>query len=256
MPCCMATSATPGRSSSAIMSPIANTSGWPGSVQSGEDARSARRGRTRRRWPRRAAPPAATPGRRRPRSSSGRDPLARPVRLLHVDPGGVDVGDDALSADLDAEPLAARSPPSGRAGRRSSPGSPCRRRRAATRALRGVDPAEVVLAAPERDSSAIWPAISTPVGPPADHDEGEPVARRFVGILLDLGHLEGAEDPAAQLERVVDRLHAGRVARELVVAEVGLPGARRDDQAVVREARGPRRRRAGPSRSGPPGRSR
>ena len=34
IPDCMATSATPGRSSSAIMSPIANTSGWPGTVQS------------------------------------------------------------------------------------------------------------------------------------------------------------------------------------------------------------------------------
>ena len=46
--------------------------------------------------------------------------------------------------------------------------------------------------------------------------------------------LERAEDAPAHFERVVDRLHAGRELREMVVAEIGLAGAGRDDQAVVR----------------------
>ena len=86
-----------------------------------------------------------------------------------------------------------------------------------------------------RDSSATWPASSTPVGPaPTTRTSARSAARR---VRLELGELEGAEDPAAQLERVVDRLHARRVAGELVVAEVGLRRTGRDDQAVVRQLR-------------------
>ena len=82
------------------------------------------------------------------------------------------------------------------------------------------------------ESSAICPAISTPVGPPPTTTKvSQPF--RLSGSRLELGHLEGPEDPSPQLERVVDRLHPGRPARELVVAEVGLAGARRHDQAVV-----------------------
>ena len=50
----------------------------------------------------------------------------------------------------------------------------------------------------------------------------------------ELGHLEGAEDPAPELEGVVDRLHAGRELGEVVVAEVGLRRAGRHDERVVR----------------------
>ena len=78
--------------------------------------------------------------------------------------------------------------------------------------------------------SAICPAISTPVGPAHDGERQQPLA--------PLGRwtarpLEGAQNPASQLERVVDGLHAGREFGEMVVAEVGLAGARGDDQAVV-----------------------
>ena len=55
-------------------------------------------------------------------------------------------------------------------------------------------------------------------------------AGRIAGAL---GLLEGTKDAAAQLQRIVDRLHAGRPLGEMVVAEVGLAGACRDDQAVV-----------------------
>ena len=83
-----------------------------------------------------------------------------------------------------------------------------------------------------RDSSASCPASSTPVGPCADDDERQPAAPRD-GVGLALGHLECAEDPPAQLERVVDRLHPRRVVRELRMPEVRLARAGGDDQAVV-----------------------
>ena len=53
--------------------------------------------------------------------------------------------------------------------------------------------------------------------------------RRIAGPL---GLLERAEDASAQLQRVVDRLHAGRELGEMVVAEIRLARACRDDQAV------------------------
>ena len=72
-------------------------------------------------------------------------------------------------------------------------------------------------------------------GRPAAHDdEGE----QFPPLLLvlgELGQLEASQDPAAELKRVVDGLHAGRPPLEVVVAEVRLVGASRDDQAVVLE---------------------
>jgi len=69
-------------------------------------------------------------------------------------------------------------------------------------------------------------------GPRADDDERhQPVD--LLGRAGQLGPLERPEDPAAQLEGVVDRLHPGGELRELVVAEVGLPGTRRDEQGVV-----------------------
>ena len=54
--------------------------------------------------------------------------------------------------------------------------------------------------------------------------------RRIAGPF---SQLERAEDAPAHFERVVDRLHARRELREMVVAEIGLAGAGRDDQAVV-----------------------
>src|SRR4029078_2030964 len=41
------------------------------------------------------------------------------------------------------------------------------------------------------------------------------------------------EDPAAELQRIIDRLHPRRVTREFRVAEVGLARAGREKQAVV-----------------------
>ena len=52
-------------------------------------------------------------------------------------------------------------------------------------------------------------------------------------VGLNLGQLKRAENTRAQLERVIDRLHARREHREVVIAEVGLARARRHDQRVV-----------------------
>ncbi len=70
-----------------------------------------------------------------------------------------------------------------------------------------------------------------------DDDEREKF-RAALWIAGALGLFEGAEDPAAQFQRVVDGLHAGRPFGEVVIAEVGLAGARGDDQGVVRRAVG------------------
>ena len=74
----------------------------------------------------------------------------------------------------------------------------------------------------------------------ADDDEGQQPVDVSACVVGQLGQLEGAEDAAAQLEGVVDALHARRELGELVVAEVGLAGAGGDDQRVVRRARSSR----------------
>ena len=70
----------------------------------------------------------------------------------------------------------------------------------------------------------------------ADDRERQPRLARG-GVGLELGDLESTEDPPAQLERVVDRLHPGRVKGVLVVTEVRLRRPARDDQAVVGQRR-------------------
>ena len=81
-------------------------------------------------------------------------------------------------------------------------------------------------------SSRTCPASSTPVGPAPTMTMVSHFARS-AGSSSTAGHLEGAEDPPAQLEGVVDRLHTRRVAGELVVPEVRLVDAGGDDEAVV-----------------------
>ena len=82
-------------------------------------------------------------------------------------------------------------------------------------------------------SSAIWPANSTPVGPRTDDGERQQLLPED-RIAAQFSQLERAEDAPAHFKRIVDRLHARRELREMVVTEIGLAGAGRDDQAVVR----------------------
>jgi hypothetical protein len=72
----------------------------------------------------------------------------------------------------------------------------------------------------------------------SDHDEGEP-GRAGVRIGLVLGGLEGRQDPAPHLERVLEGLHVRREGAPLFVAEVGVVRAAGDDQAVVGDLEGP-----------------
>ena len=93
-----------------------------------------------------------------------------------------------------------------------------------------------------RAISAIWPAISTPVGPaPTTTKVSSSAWSARVG--LELGGLEGLEDLPADGERALQRLELGGVLLPLVVAEVGVLRAARDDERVVvdRLGRGPQR---------------
>ena len=66
---------------------------------------------------------------------------------------------------------------------------------------------------------------------PYDRD-GQPALTLGL-VVRHLRYLEGAEDPAPQFQRIVDRLHAGRVQRVLGVTEVRLVDTGGDDEAVV-----------------------
>ena len=71
-----------------------------------------------------------------------------------------------------------------------------------------------------------------PGGPGPDHHDGQPTL--FLdGVGHQLGHLEGTEDAAPELEGVVEGLHPGSEEGELVVPEVGLGHPGGHDQAVV-----------------------
>src|SRR3546814_1339083 len=68
--------------------------------------------------------------------------------------------------------------------------------------------------------------------PAADDGEGE--QRAFRGrIGFRLGPLERGQDPATDVQRVVERLQPWRVRGPLVVAEVGVGGAAGQQQVVV-----------------------
>ncbi len=71
-----------------------------------------------------------------------------------------------------------------------------------------------------------------PGGPGPDHHDGQP-ALLLDGVGDQLGHFEGAEDAAPELEGVIEGLHPRSEEGELVVPEVGLGDAGGDDQAVV-----------------------
>ena len=128
----------------------------------------------------------------------------------------------------------APAPPCRTAGRRRRPAAPCRRRRAGSRRCAGSIARKSSLSTAPRQLGDLAGELHAG-RPAADDDEGQPLAVALRDRRLELGHLEGAEDPPAQLEGVVDRLHARCAARELVVTEVGLAGAGGDDQAVVRD---------------------
>ena len=223
------------------MSPTTNTSGWPGQGEVGQHLR---------------------PGRPGPAGAGLLGEL--PAERARGDAGGPDLGDR-----LDPPPLPSRSCTTSPVASTSTTIAPsCTsmprslqvrcgllRELAAERAEHRVgavdqhdpggarvDPAEVAGQRPPGQLGDLAGHLDAGRAG-ADHGEGEqPVdLRRVVG---QLGELERAEDAAAQLEGVVDALEPRRVLGELVVAEVRLRRAGRDDQAVVRRARSRRARSA------------
>ena len=228
IPDCIATSATPGSLSSAIMSPMTKTSGCPAIEQSGRP-RSGLPGRVR---PRRRS--ASIAGQRRGRDAgcpdhSWRRLAARLRRLLDDDAVRIDVRDDRAAADLDARrPSSLVALPERRSPNVARISLPPSNR---TTALCGVEARKLL---PQRPAGQLGDLAGDldPGRPAPDDDERQPRLPRS-GRRSSLGHLEGAEDAPAQLQRVVERLHARRVIGELVVAEVRLPRAGGHDQAVV-----------------------
>ena len=86
----------------------------------------------------------------------------------------------------------------------------------------------------ERRELADLPGQLDPGRPRPDESERQPAAalRR---VRRGLRHLERPEDPPADRQGVRQRLHPGSEPGELVVTEVGLLHAGRDDEVVVRD---------------------
>ena len=118
-----------------------------------------------------------------------------------------------------------RSP---KVGRISSPPS-----KSSTVAVARVEVPEVAPQGAMRELGDL-PGDLHPRGAAADDGEGEPGAA-FGVVLGELGHLERAEDPGAQRQRVVDGLHRRRVQAELGMAEVRAADPDAEDQVVVGE---------------------
>ena len=171
-----------------------------------------------------------------PDLGGGVDAADLPVGVLDLDAVGVDVGDHRAELHLDAGlvELPAGAPAELLAEGGQHVGGGVEQDDAGGG---GVDAAEVAAQGAAGELGDL-PGHLHAGGAGADDDEGQqPVD---LGLVLgELGQLEGAEDAAAQLEGVVDALHAGGELGEPVVAEVGLPGAGGDDQLVVGVHGGP-----------------
>ena len=160
----------------------------------------------------------------------GLDATDRAVLVLDLDAGAVDLGDHGAELDLDAALLEAGA---GLAAEAVTEGGQHLRRSVEQddAGVPRVDVAELVRERLVRQLGDLAGHLDTRRAR-ADDDEGEqPLA--VLGVGRRLGELEGTEDAPPQLERVVDVLHARRVAGEVVVAEVRLAGAGGDDEAVV-----------------------
>ena len=225
LPACIAEGATPGISSPScsktIRSPTAATSGWPGTRQVGLDPDAA--GLVARGAERFAQRRGGDPG--GPDHGPGLDPIVADVDTLIVDPGG-----HRVQSDLDAEGFEL---PLGRLGELGRIGgqhaiAPFDQDDAG---LGRIDLAEVTGEGLPGDLRE-RPGQLDPRRTAADHHERQvgPTLRR---VVHPLGDLEGREDPAADLQGVLDALEARREPFPIVVAEIGMPGAGGDNQGIV-----------------------
>ena len=217
------------------MSPTTKTSGWPGTVRSGSTCD-----------PTRAVGlgtgllgdlPAQRAGLHagRPHLGEGLDARRRAVGLGDGDAGGVDVGDLGAQAHVDPH-LGEPSP--GRAAQPLAEGGQhgVDRVDEDDPGLGRVDPAEVVAAACGWRSSAIWPAISTPVGP-APTTTKVSARSASAGVRASSASSKAPKmRPRSSSASSIDFI-PGAWRGELVVAEPRLPGAGGDEQAVVGRSR-------------------
>ena len=235
--CWIATVASPGSGlpsgpASLAASPITEISGWPGQRQVGVDLDAP--GPVRAGAGGRARATSAMPAVRTPAAQTTVRVAIRSVSLADLDRHAacVDVGDHRVLAHRHAElaELLGRL----RRGRLAERGD---------HALAGVeqdhprrarvDPPEVALHRVAREDREL-PGDLDAGRPAADDDERQPLVAGG-GIGSALGLLEGAEDPVAEVDRVLERLQPARDLLPLVVAEVGRLAAAGDDQAVVVE---------------------
>ena len=202
---------------------MTNTSGWPGMVRSGCD-------RTR---------PARSSGDAERRAQRRRRDAGRPEHGLRLDRARLPIShgarrharDRVARPHFDAKPLeiaAARPRAAAPETSRAPTGPP----RAAGSAPRSGSKCRKSRASDCREISASAPASSTPVGPPPTTTNVSSACRRSC-VRLALRPLERQQHAPADLERILERLQAGRGRPPLVMTEVGVRRAGRDDQIVV-----------------------
>ena len=163
--------------------------------------------------------------------------LHGPVGPLDIDPARVDVRDDRIHADLNADlfQLAGRYPgelvtesrQDLRTAFEEEHSHPAR-----------IESSEIVLECPPRqlrDLASDLDAGRTT----ADDNKREPRPTN-VRIVFQLGHLERAQDPCSLIECVRERFHSWRPLRILIMPEVRLPDARSDDKDEGLLGYGPR----------------
>lgn len=169
---------------------------------------------------------------RRPQHGACVEPGRPAVMALYRQAVRADVGDPGAQVELHSEP------PQGSGGTVGQPGAERAQHRVGPLeeqhpGLGGIDLPELPIERVTGDLPDLSREFDT--GRPAAHEsEGEPLLP-FPVVHCRFGHLERPVDPSADLERVVQGLHAGGVRGELVVPEVGLTHAHRDDEVVVRQ---------------------
>ena len=168
----------------------------------------------------------------RPHLGDGADALLAAVLVLHDQAALVDLRDQRAEHDLDAEALELLLGPGAEPGAERRQHLRCRVDQYDARVV-AADRTEVAGQGAVRELGDLAGHLDAGRSG-ADDDEGQQVVDVLAARGADLGQLERAEDPPAQLEGVVDALHARGELGEVVVAEVGLAGAGGDDQRVVR----------------------
>jgi hypothetical protein len=193
------------------MSPTTKTSGWEASEQSGvtltRPARSVRPDRRHR-----------------------RDRALIAVAVAHRDRLSVEPADRGAHVHLDTQPLECQ--------RRLAREALAERRQDALAGIEQEDPRLRRIERAEVARQGVMGELADLAGQfdacrsGADDRKGQP-RRSLLRVGLPLRHLEGPEDPPAQPQRLIDRLHPGSPALERVVAEVRGRHAPGEDQAVV-----------------------